>query len=88
MKQGPVGAVAPITLWFRKNEKSQFEHNHVEEGHCADATTHPAPKTDAQKSAWGRGVWVYEHAWFDASLPPKVLRDDVESTRMEMSKPL
>lgn len=72
MSSIPIGAKSEITLWFRLNEKGTYEFNHVEDGHCAADT--PTPKVPEQ-AAWKKGSWVKEHAWFDGSMPTKVLRD-------------
>jgi hypothetical protein len=75
------GAVSPITLWYRKSEKNVYEYNHLEEGHCKEGVERPAPKTEAHKSAWSKGQWAHEHAFFDSSVPPKVLNDPREHIR-------
>jgi hypothetical protein len=65
----------PITRWSRKNEKDVFEHNHIEDGHCAVGTQRPAPKTPEHKSSWGKGQWFFEHLWLSRDIPPKVSHD-------------
>jgi len=72
MSSTPAGAKSEVTLWFRMNDKGGYDFNHVEDGHC-DADT-PTPKVPEQ-AAWKKGKWVKEHAWFDGSMPTKVLRD-------------
>lgn len=68
----PVRANSPVTLWFRHGDKG-FEFNHLEDGHAE--SDRPTPKVASQAGAWGKGVWVREHAWLDAGFPPKVLHD-------------
>jgi hypothetical protein len=66
-------AFTPVTLWSRKNVNGDFRFNHIEDGHTAHDALTPTPKVPAQKGAWGKSAWEYEHAWFDSNLPPKVV---------------
>jgi len=82
----PEDAQTPVTLWSRKNERGEYEHNHLDDGHCEAGTERPRPKTDAHKSAWNKGQWAYEHAWLDGGLPPRVMRDAAEHGRYLASR--
>lgn len=44
----------PITIWQRLNEKNEYEHNHIEDGHCE--SNFPTIKFDSQKG-WKNGKW-------------------------------
>lgn len=43
-----------ITIWSRLNEKNQYEHNHIENGHIESNI--PTIKFDEQKG-WKNGKW-------------------------------
>ncbi len=49
----------PITIWERwlkqKDGSFQWEHNHIEEGHCPNDV--PTPKVEVHKRTWSGGKW-------------------------------
>ena len=49
-----------ITIWYRKNKKGQFEHNHFSYGHMKLST--PPPKHINQEKAWKSGEWSSQEA--------------------------
>ena len=56
----------PITLWYRYMKYGDgnigWEFNHIEDGHCPNAT--PTPKDPSHKSAWA-GRWAKAFAALD-----------------------
>jgi hypothetical protein len=74
----PIGAIKPVTLWYRKGDKGDYEFNHLEDGHST--SDKPTIGNAVQVKLWSSGVWVREHAWLDAGKPPKVLHDPLNET--------
>jgi len=63
----------PATLWSRKNDKGDWEFNHLELGHVQEGTTRPTPKHENHKTAWKRGEWHARLAYLTAELPARVV---------------
>jgi len=68
-----ISTLHPVTLWSRKNEKGQWEFNHLEDGHVPEGTTKPTPKHENHKSAWRKGEWMSSAAYLTADIPPRVV---------------
>lgn len=66
--------LTPVTLWSRKNEKKEWEYNHLEDGHVPEGTQRPTPKHANHKSSWKSGDWQPERAYLNTDTPPKVVR--------------
>jgi len=49
-----------VTSWARKNDKGEFEHNHIDDGHVVvgPKILHPS-----QSKAWPRATWQFTHAY-------------------------
>jgi len=60
----------PGTLWFRLNEKGEYEYNHLEDGHCPNPT--PTPQHEAHK--WS-GKWKSEYIYLTDTIPAKVVKN-------------
>jgi hypothetical protein len=52
----------PVTLWYRKNDKGEYEFNHLEDDHCI--TSNPTPKTTIHEKVW-KGKWKSTHAYLN-----------------------
>lgn len=50
-----------ITVWERKNEQGEFEHNHIEDGHVP--TDQPLPHSPTQERAWKHAEWKRTYAY-------------------------
>lgn len=73
MEQVSTATLTPVTLWSRKNEKGEWEFNHLEDGHVPPDTAKPTPKHENHKSAWKKGEWQYVHAHLTGDVPPRVV---------------
>jgi hypothetical protein len=55
----PAPFLVPITCWEKweqQEDKSwDWQHNHIEEGHCPNDL--PTPKVELHKRAWAKGPW-------------------------------
>lgn len=60
----------PITLWYRKNEKGNYDYNHLEDGHCSFEV--PTMNSELQRKAW-RCEWRKEFKYLSNDIPPKVI---------------
>lgn len=58
----------PITVWKRvNNETKQYEHNHIEDGHCESSFPNPNNDIDGKpftaQSNWKNGKWEKTFAY-------------------------
>ncbi len=60
---GRRGMSKKITVWYCKNKKGIFEHNHFEYGHLD--TTHPTPMFESQK-VWLNREWKSKHKYLNS----------------------
>ena len=66
--------LSPVTLWFRLDDRKEWDFNHLEDGHFQGER--PAPKTDVHKRAWGAGQWMKVLAHLTDDVPAKVVRGE------------
>lgn len=53
--------MTPITLWYRLNEKKQWEYNHLDYGQDPNLTSPPPIHPDHVKM-WKSGKWQFAFA--------------------------
>ena len=63
-----------VTSWSRKNDKEEFEHNHLEDGHAN--SIRPTPIHENHKKAWAKGIWKAHHGYLTFDIPPKLVLHD------------
>jgi len=63
--------VKTVTLWYCKNDKGDFEFNHLEDGLSIDSI--PFAKFPSQAKAWKNGHWDRVHAQLSNDIPPKIV---------------
>ena len=68
----PEPTSTPITLWYRMNDKKEWEHNHYSEGHIGGLKG-PIPVHPEHVKKWKSGKWGYAFAYLQAGRIPKVV---------------
>lgn len=73
MRERVITTLLSVTSWSRKNEKGEWEFNHLEDGHVPAGTVKPTPKHENHKSTWRKGEWAAKPVYLTADIPPRVV---------------